>query len=68
MIVASGVGDAIQKLLVSKEGGATGTPRVLPTWQQACIPLSRRFCSKATSFARITAGSQCTSDSGRRSS
>ena len=38
------IGDAIQKLLVSKEGGATGTPRVLPTWQQALqelrLPLS----------------------------
>ena len=38
------IGDAIQKLLLSKQDGATGTPGALPAWQQALqelrLPLS----------------------------
>ena len=38
------IGDAIQKLLLSKHDGATGTPGALPAWQQALqelrLPLS----------------------------
>src|SRR5271154_1018023 len=38
------IGDAIQKLLLSKQSGATGTPGAMPAWQQALqelrLPLS----------------------------